>query len=82
MRWMCANLLMSPFELVHFITVFDDEYFDILNVRLTTKMKDLSFDMLMLYVGLNLKTHFNYYPQSLSAQNYKDEPLKGHNHLV
>lgn len=67
-RWMCANLLMSPFELVHFITVLDDEYFDILNIRITTGMSNLSFDMLMLYIGLNLKTHFNYYPKNVNDQ--------------
>lgn len=47
-------------------------------------MHQLSFDMLMLYIGLNLKTHFNYYPQSLSAQNQNkdDENTKGHDHLL
>ena len=33
MKWMCAQLLMSPYEIVHFITVFDDEFFDIINIR-------------------------------------------------
>jgi hypothetical protein len=51
---------MDPFELVFWLAIIDDDYFDILYIRDKTNIKDLKYDLLMISIGLYLKSYLNY----------------------
>lgn len=67
-KWLCIQLLFDPFELVYWLSIIDDEHFDILNMRQMTNIKDLKYDFLMISIGLYLKSHLNYRNSSQQSE--------------
>ena len=61
LEWMCQNLLFDSFEFVFWMTIIEQDNFDILIVRDKTMLQsNLPLQLFYLYIGLHLKVYLNY----------------------